>query len=284
MGTVCTVRQELCENRERAARRLKEAGLWAGCSPVERSAAADLVRQGSVIALGFGGLIGSGKDTVAAGVCDILRHRRWITAGMSDSLREELGACFDIANSGVRTQHKVQKLLSCTRSEARELLGIIAAALDRDAESGPFHRHPEIRSALQYLGTSIRRRQDSDYWTRSLTRKIVGGLAEGSCVSTSGLRYANEISRFRDAFGFAVLIEVPEELRLKRVRRRDGHESSERAESHDSEEFLKSGAAEATFDMCVDNSKGPEDACEEVVAELWNRGYMSNSGPLDRDI
>jgi len=112
----------------------------------------------------------------------------------------------------------------------------------------------ENRPAQQFYG-QFRRQQDENYWTKKAVEwaewaTTIGGA---TAVGFSGVRFENEIEVLQDA-GFRVgLVEAPLEVRLARLRERDGRPWTE-AELNDITETNLDLIPHWRWDWVWDNS------------------------------
>lgn len=138
--------------------------------------------------IGLGGLLRSGKDTVA----DYLVEKHGYTKlGMSDPLLEMALVLDPI----IPTSNGTLRL-----SEVVELAGYVTAK-----------QYPEVRRFLQKLGTEVGREMiDQDLWVSQASKGIARVLNEGGRVVLTGVRFPNELELVSGTWkGTTVWVERP---------------------------------------------------------------------------
>lgn len=123
--------------------------------------------------VGIGGLLESGKDTVA----DYLVGKGWIKFGMSDPLHQSMMKLDPIVASGgddgVWTYVEATGELGYTEAKAR---------------------FPEYRRLLQVFGTEVGRDLfGENVWVDIMAKRASAALEGGHNVIVTGLRFINEI-------------------------------------------------------------------------------------------
>lgn len=227
------------------------------------------LREGVVYGLAVSGKLASGKDTVAAMVMDKLGQNDAVQLTWATALRRELDeilesirqsgtpgqACSETCSRGIELQHAqyiVERLWDCARNEG-------ATAHSRTSQ---------IRWALQYLGTDVRRAQDQLYWVRLSIKEAADNLAKGVSVYYTDCRHPNEVEVPRQLGFYAVRLEITPETQRNRLWGRDGLGVDSAAASHPSEVMLDGYGG---FDLIVDNNGDIEHAVETICAGLKAR-------------
>jgi hypothetical protein len=226
----------------------------------------------SVPRLGVSGWLASGKDTVAEGVFERLGVRA-VHLSFGAALKNELDHVLDMirsTESGDEARCAVQAYLSATDHQ----VGVLFAALmpgefgeararltGVDARS----RTPEVRAALQKLGTDIRRAQDDLYWVNQGLAAAVVEMAAGRPLYFTDCRFANEAGGLRSIGIPVVRLDVSRETQSERLFSRDGLALDPAVAAHPSETGLD-GWPE--FDLVIDNNGTADDAVEAVIARF----------------
>jgi hypothetical protein len=227
------------------------------------------LREGLVYGLAVSGKLASGKDTVAEMVMDRLGKPGAVQLTWATALRRELDvvlqfireadtpreACQYTCGLGIETHHAqniVEKLWDCVRRE-----GATAHS-----------RTPQIRWALQYLGTDVRRAQDQLHWVRLSIKEAADNLSNGVSVYYTDCRHPNEVEVPRQLGFYAVRLEITPETQRSRLWGRDGIGVDAAAATHPSEVMLDGYAG---FDLIVDNNGDIEHAVETICAGLKTR-------------
>lgn len=71
-------------------------------------------------------------------------------------------------------------------------------------------KNPEVRRLLQTIGTEVGRNLfGQDAWLDLVSKEVTGKLADGHNVVVTGIRYPNEMARFKDFEAESLWIERP---------------------------------------------------------------------------
>lgn len=216
------------------------------------------------------GKMGSGKDTVAPAVMAELGFPAARHLFFSDALKGEVDDLFD----GFRGGATDGVLASRVGGVSVGQVGVLRAMWEGlPAGVGARGRHPGVRSALQFWGTDVRRASDVDYWVRLTEGEVRSVTGSGEATFLTDARFPNEVSGFRESGAVALRLEVPEGVRLRRLRDRDGFVPSGEAQAHPSEVALDGWGG---FDVVVENV-GPlpqvvSSAAAAVAAVVEARG------------
>lgn len=130
--------------------------------------------------VGIGGLLASGKDTVAD---YLVEHHGYTKLNMSEPLHEAMLALNPIVSPGLDPVLRYGELVAA--------VGYTAAK-----------ENPEVRRLLQALGTEVGRKMfGENVWVDIAGRKIDALRAEGKPVVITGIRYPNELEMIRSRKG-----------------------------------------------------------------------------------
>lgn len=101
------------------------------------------------------------------------------------------------------------------------------------------------REILQYWGTHVRRKQKDSYWIEKLGQRIEELDAkykkgkERLIFVVSDARFINELNYCADVLqAYMMYLDVPDDIRMKRLKKRDGFEPKKNVKNHVSETEL----------------------------------------------
>jgi len=178
------------------------------------------------VLVGISGKIASGKDYLTTKLVNSLSERN-LTYGQTAFAYPLKKECDQIIN-----MIRIRPLLKDS-----ELAAIIAQLMDFEVEDGlrlvqilrpellanpditAYSRTVAVRSALQILGTEIRRRQNPAYWTDKFLR--AAELSRKDVFFASDGRFPNEMDTIVDNYGAAIRLDIPEEILKQRREGRD---------------------------------------------------------------
>jgi hypothetical protein len=226
--------------------------------------------------LAMSGWLASGKDTIADLVYDELAPTipddlRVVKVSLATPLKAEVtsvmrtaagagayrGAIADVANRFGVTRRAAEGTIDRLVGEHRSF----ADAVDDLSNLDAYSRTPEIRLALQYWGTDIRRAQDSSYWAKKAAVAAVESLADGEIAEVCDCRFPDEVIALQRIGYKVVRLEVSRETQAARLLARDGLVPDQTALRHASETALDDFAG---FDLTIDNNGSPEPVVQIV--------------------
>lgn len=197
--------------------------------------------QGRVVLLAVSGKFGSGKDTSAPKLMEELGAAVTQHEFFARPLKDEVQQVIDILAASETLQEGVLKL-SATMGAKVNLMDVVAGYLYAGVQAGEitssYQRTPEVRSALQFWGTEVRRAQDEDYWVKRAMQSTLALLAAGVSVFVTDARFINEIEAILSVDGYAVRLDISREVQKERIKLRDGIIPTEEALNHKSETEL----------------------------------------------
>lgn len=254
---------------------------------VAASAARFLTQRESVF-VGMSAKMAGGKDSTAQPVLGLIGVRHAEQHSFAFALKDELDRIF--ADIRYWAEHMPSTGLSMSQDARWSLAGFLSANHDIPVEqaftfftdkvaanvlSDPtVHsrvRTPEVRFALQMLGTDVRRAQDDLYWVKRTVRPAAAQLALGKSVYFTDDRFPNEVDSVRDLSGLAVRLDVTRETQLERLRTRDGLDVSDEALNHISETALDDYPH---FDVRVSNDGTPDQTLAAIRDRLRDLGLL----------
>jgi hypothetical protein len=231
---------------------------WLNVDPDIAARAEANLTSGTVTLLGLSGWIASGKDSVAPLVLQALGRSRVQHLYYAGPLKDEIDAVISMVTSA----HSVDDIDRLARTvveqtdvplpQAAYVVGLLWTPT-RNIDHGltARSRTREIRTALQYWGTEVRRHQDVDYWVKKALAPAVESLAAGTSVYFTDVRFPNEVDGIRDFGGFVARLSITRETQRLRLLARDGIEPDPAMLYHHSEITLTD---EAEYDLVVDNN------------------------------
>ena len=253
-----------------SAEAITDHALWIGANEtVARQAASRVVSDPALVLLGINGWLASGKDSVAPSVLAELGVRDAGHVFYARALKDELDLIIAVvADASVpeTAERTVSAMFDVPAPHAHHMVTL----LWQPTHSGglrptAYSRTDEVRLALQYLGTDIRRAQDPDYWVKRTLLPVVSSLAEGRPLFATDVRFANEVTGSQQ-LGFRVVrLDITRETQRQRLLARDGLEPDPKALYHASETALDDYAG---FDLRIDNDGELRDTVAQVAA-LW---------------
>lgn len=234
--------------------------------------------------LAFAGGMGSGKDTMREALIashhelgdNIKEFHFSFAAPLKDELNEILASLkeFEPVDS-------ITEKLGLTVKDVCLLLTALNGCQDRYPEVNSRSRTPEIRKALQVLGTDIRRNANPDYWTNKAKDIILNKLEEGYTVIMTDARFNNEFKLIQELGGMVILLDTPESERIERIKKRDGITPSSDALNHSSEQDFKTYP---NFDHVIHTSEQDEHDTLEAVIDFVYGDYaiysVDNNGEI----
>lgn len=249
-------------------------------SPEELSARYDLpaaittaalsnIRNGISRFITISGKIGSGKDTVAPIVLDLLdvpNNQRGHDF-FAKPLKEEINEVFYLI--AMAADKDEAALYTCLKlgvpmEQAEETVNTLWDDVRNGVVETAYDRTPAVRRALQFWGTEVRRNQDDNYWVKKALKNVLTLVAEGKTVYVTDSRFPNEVASVADAGGIAIRINVSPEEQERRIKERDGIQISEDARNHVSETSLDNYEG---FHVIVDTDNMTARKVAETIAE-----------------
>lgn len=219
------------------------------------------IKSGKVKLYSMSGKMGSGKDTIGSAIAKELQHKYNVAqTSFASALREEIDSIMTRVKNddllGIIAQDENVRL-----SELRNLLGFLGfdSIYDRTAKS---------RRAIQYWGTDVRRRQNPNYWVNKVAQFVIDEASKGNSVYVTDSRFPNEAQSIIDLGGVVIRLDVPEEVRVDRIRYRDGNDPTPSQLYHSSETSLD----EFEFEFRIDGCKTPEEIAYESLRYIERQG------------
>lgn len=181
--------------------------------------------------VGISGKIGSGKDYLAGKLIEELqsRGRKTFQTTFAKPLKEELGEIINLLQDN-RHLNVVGSavLIAKTHRMTIEQAGWLAEKLHPELnipDLNGWSRTLGVRSALQILGTNIRRAQFPNYWTDKFLAEALNMDADFAVIPyvfASDGRFPNEMDCIIDNGGLTFRLDIPDEVLHERRTGRDG--------------------------------------------------------------
>lgn len=227
---------------------------------VNLSKALNRIKNKKSLLFTMSGKMGAGKDTVGNLISKelISKGYRLINTSFGYLIRNEIT---DIVN-GYKKANDKEKYAIEVNANKKDLDKLSYYLQDCTA----FDRTDEARAALQFWGTEIRRKQQDNYWINKMSEFIVNSVNSGLSVNVTDARFPNEVDLIKDLAGKTIRLDVPEEIRIKRVEKRDNIKVNPESLNHISETALDN----YNFERIFDGTKGPHELCREGVNYIIN--------------
>lgn len=176
--------------------------------------------------LAVSGKMAAGKDTIAEPVAAGLWPGSEIhKVAFADSLRAEVDEIIDVLRSkigdGAQQATIVQKM-DCSYKQAMMIQGILWKAVNMDHSLTAKDHTPEMRKALQYWGTDVRRAFEDKYWVWKTRKTIDSLLVQGFTVVVTDGRFPNELDLIHSMGGLILRLDVDRDTQRQRLLARDG--------------------------------------------------------------
>jgi hypothetical protein len=190
--------------------------------------------------IGISGKIGSGKNYLSEKIKEELARMGYSTseASFASTLKDELTSIIKTVNvsfldseDASTTIDKMIALYELNYEQANFLYTLILEDLKENKALNGYARTENIRRALQYLGTDVRRKQDEQYWVKA----CLSSVPSSDYVLITDVRFPNEADAIVNTGGVMIRLEVSNDIIKERVKNRDGFKYSESALTHPSE-------------------------------------------------
>lgn len=188
------------------------------------------------------GKMGAGKDTVGDLISDELKTKDYklINTSFGQLIREEVT---DLVEDYNRLEYK--GAYAAKVGATIDNLSKLSKLLE---DCTVYDRTDEAREALQFWGTEVRRKQDTNYWINKMSQFIVDKVNKGYSVNVTDARFPNEVELVEDLLGKVVRLNVPASVRVERVELRDNIKVNISALEHASETALDAYVFDRVFD------------------------------------
>lgn len=213
----------------------------------------------------FGGGLGAGKDTMRELLIDKLGINKEYHFSFALPLKDEANRFIESIKKG-KSIEDITNEFGISTEDAKESIKILGTTPELYPEINSRSRTPEIRRFLQYWGTDVRRKQNSNYWVDIAEKMIEEKLEDGYTVIVTDGRFNNEYDLVNKLGGYTVCLNVSEDERCKRVLERDGIIPSKDALTHASEKDWRT-YDNFTYKISSDNLT-PEETANQIIQGL----------------
>jgi len=200
------------------------------------------INNKDVLLYAMSGKMGSGKDTVGNKIYEKLKEKEYSLKNLSYSelMKNEMNQITSLFNK-TNDVDKVAKEMNAKKEEISKFLELLN-------NQSIYERTPEARNAIQFWGTNVRRKQNSNYWITKLSQEISKNLADGYSVYVSDVRFENEADSILNLGGKIIRLEANQFTRIERIKQRDNLVPSDSQLNHSSEVSLDNYNFERIFD------------------------------------
>lgn len=220
-----------------------------------------------------------------------------IIVSFAGALKEEVYSLYDKmriqSNPDNSTDDWVKILMDeygINKEQAATTVSLIFA-MPKDLKKEDFlinqSKPKNYREILQYWGTHVRRKQKDSYWIEKLGQRIeeldvkYKKGKERLIFVVSDARFINELNYCADILqAYMMYLDIPDDVRMKRLKKRDGFEPKKNVKNHVSETELVLWASqnEDKFVRLSSRYKTAELISEFQMEEL-NTNYIGNILP-----
>lgn len=205
----------------------------------------ELLKNKEIILFGISGKIASGKDTIGNLVSENLEKKGYKIKNTSFGyiIRNEVQTIVDSFNSGEPIPYPIKDIKEV------EILSEILGKKD------VYERSEESRQALQYWGTEVRRKENSEYWIQQMEQFVLKQLQKGYSINVTDARFPNEVDLIINLGGHVSRLEVSEDIQKERVFKRDNIKISSLVLRHASERALDDYPFTSVYDGSLDKDE-----------------------------
>lgn len=173
--------------------------------------------------IGFSGKIASGKDTIAQKVIEDL-NIDYVQEFFAKPLKNELNSLLSIINYAYTQDEAIEKIVSSQNislDEAEHIVELLFDEIKKNPHLTAYDKTVQLRKAIQYWGTDVRRKYDDKYWIKKTMKSVFENLAEGQNVITTDARFINEADALFISQAFLIRLDVSPEVQKQRIMSRD---------------------------------------------------------------
>lgn len=196
-------------------------------------------KSGGTPLVGFSGKQGAGKDTVGEKFMDTWCPHAYSVEFFSKVLKDEVNGIIDKIMSETPLS-PLANLLNADLKDVKHVKELVEDDLANHsyAQYSAYARTVNMRQALQFWGTEVRRKQDENYWVKRGLKKCSKQWLKGKAVLITDARFPNEIDAINSLGGTTVRLNVSQSAQFERIYQRDGFYPKTEALAHLSETSL----------------------------------------------
>lgn len=227
---------------------------------IELNEALKRIKRKESLLFTMSGKMGSGKDTVGDMISNELDSEGYklIRTSFGHLIRKEVSNIIEYYN-----EIEDKEAYSIKVNADKEDLDKVSSLLENCTV---FDRTYEARTALQFWGTDVRRKQQDNYWINKMSEFIVRSVNKGYSVNITDARFSNETKLVEDLLGKIIRLDVPEGVRIKRIEKRDNIKVNMESLRHVSETALD----DYNFEHVFKGTKSPKKLMKEGLKYIMN--------------
>lgn len=253
-------------------------------------AAASVLERGEVVLLATTGKLASGKDTIAPIVMEQLVNEGGevfhlsFAAALKDEVNEVIGVIRSVERDcrfnlsqilsfrglsfrKAMAADLISSVFGIDVVKARFMVATLYEVVNSNLELTSRDRTKEIRTALQYWGSDVRREIDYLWWVKLSVMAAAKKIAAGVNIMITDVRFPNEVEACQKIGFLAIRLNVTDTTQRDRLFARDGLEPDPAALTHVSETALDEFEG---FDIVLDNNGSIADCLTAVMAAIEN--------------
>lgn len=214
--------------------------------------------------IAFSGGMGAGKDTMREYLIKELNFEKEYHFSFALPLKDEANKIID--SMRLLSDLEISMLFQVNIEDVQEARKILGDTVKSYPEVNSRSRTPEIRKFLQFWGTDVRRKQDTEYWVLIAESMINKKIQEGFTVIVTDARFENELELINKIGGVTICLSSSETTRVKRIIERDNLKPSRESLDHASEQGWKNFH---DYSLVINNDNQSEkETIEEIIEYL----------------
>lgn len=224
----------------------------------------------------YGGM-GAGKDTLALNVQQefAIFGVKTELVSFAGGLKKEMNQLIALYQSGEFSNKGIATMMTAKEKEVEHFFSLIEDELKEDGVKSTL-RTPNMRKAMQYWGSTVRRGQSKSYWIDKLNEKIETLSSDGVVPIITDARFLNELTFVKELErSLLFFLNISKETRKERIFKRDGFYPSDEVFTHASEVEMESfnDKFPEAFIM-VKETLSPEEAAK-LIWESFTQNEMT---------